>query len=52
MVFRRVIEGGIEKLKVRFYLATLSLGYKKDGTTTTIESHTLPYGEYTLIKQP
>lgn len=52
MLARRVVEAGVEKLKIMFYLRNQSLGYKDDGSLTTIDHHTIPYGEYILIKQP
>ena len=52
IIFRKIIESGVEKLKANFYLVHSSYGSLDDGTPTTIDSHTVPYGEYILIKQP
>ena len=51
IIFRKIIENGVEKLIAKYYLYSLSRGILNDGTPTTIEIHTVPYGEYTLIKE-
>lgn len=52
-VIRRVIESGVEKLKVQFYNKSTSSGRSKIDFTqpSTFTNFSLPYGEYTLIKQ-
>jgi hypothetical protein len=51
-IMRRVIENGTEKLKVKFMMTSGACGLKpnsQEASTATI--HSIPYGEYTLIKQ-
>jgi hypothetical protein len=52
-VIRRVVENGIEKLKVQFYHKNARSGRKKGAFTqsSTFTAFSLPYGEYTLVKQ-
>lgn len=52
-VIRRVVENGIEKLKVQFYNKSPKSGRKKGNFTesSTFIDFSLPYGDYTLIKQ-
>jgi hypothetical protein len=52
-VIRRVVENGIEKIKVQFVHETASSGRKKGNFTesSTFIDFSLPYGDYTLIKQ-
>ena len=52
-VIRRVIENGVEKLKVQFYHKSAKSGRKKGDISqpSTFTGFSLPYGEYTLIKQ-
>ena len=52
-VIRHEIEAGVEKIKVQFILMTSPIGIKKDTDTTpsVARKHTIPYGNYTLIKQ-
>lgn len=52
IIFRKIIESGVVKLITNFYLVHSSYGSLDDGTPSTIDSHTVPYGEYILIKQP
>lgn len=53
-VIRRVFENGVEKLKVQFYHKNAPSGRKKGDITqtSTFTEFSLPYGDYTLIKQP
>ena len=53
-VIRRVVENGIEKLKVQFFNKSPKSGRKKGNFTdsSTFTDFSLPYGDYTLIKQP
>jgi hypothetical protein len=53
-VIRRVIENGVEKLKVQFYHKSAKSGRKKGDISqpSTFSGFSLPYGDYTLIKQP
>ncbi len=51
MILRPITENGIQKIKLLFYLRSLSLGMHVDGTPTNIEQHSIPYGEYILTKQ-
>lgn len=53
-VIRRVFENGVEKLKVQFYHENAPSGRKKGDITqtSTFTEFSLPYGDYTLIKQP
>jgi hypothetical protein len=48
---RRVIENGVEKIKIQFAMESVASGFKEDGSVSVARSHTIPYGEYTLIKQ-
>jgi hypothetical protein len=53
-VIRHVVENGVEKLKVQFVMTAGAGGYVKDlnsNATSTSTVHSIPYGEYTLIKQ-
>ena len=52
-VIRRVVESGVEKLKVQFFHESAPSGRKKGNFTesSTFTEFSLPYGEYTLIKQ-
>jgi len=52
-VIRRVIENGVEKLKVQFYHKSAKSGRKKGDISqpSTFAGFSLPYGDYTLIKQ-
>jgi hypothetical protein len=52
-VMRRVIENGIEKLKVQFVTGSTAIGRKKGDFTSPsfFREFSLPYGNYTLIKQ-
>ncbi len=52
IIFRKVIENGVEKLITNFYQESPSRGILNDGSPTTIDENTVPYGEYILIKQP
>lgn len=51
-VIRRVIENGVEKLKVQYYNVATAFGRKKGDFTqpSTFTNFSLPYGEYTLLK--
>jgi hypothetical protein len=51
MVFRKFVENGITKLKVWFYMVSPSYGHLDDETPTNIETYSIPFGEYILIKQ-
>ncbi|AWM12589.1 hypothetical protein DI487_01005 [Flavobacterium sediminis] len=48
---RVVVEGGVQKLKVQFRFETVACGYKEDGTPSTADYFSIPFGDYTLIKQ-
>lgn len=52
-VIRRVVENGIEKLKVQFFNKSPVGGHSKTdfNVPSTFTNFSLPYGEYTLIKQ-
>ena len=52
-VIRHEIEAGVEKIKVQFVLTTSPIGIKKgsDNTPSVARKHTIPYGNYTLIKK-
>lgn len=52
-VIRRVIENGVEKLKVQFYNETAKSGRSKSDFTqpSIFTNFSLPYGDYILIKQ-
>lgn len=53
-IMRHVIENGVEKLKVQFIMISSADGINKDSNSnepSTAERHSIPYGEYTLIKQ-
>jgi hypothetical protein len=52
MIIRKYTESGQEKLKIWFYQVAPSYGFLKNGITpTSITSYSLPYGEYTVIKE-
>lgn len=52
-ILRKFIEGGITKLKVVFNTESGMVFVKKSNEDfTTIRTFTLPYGTYTLVKQP
>ena len=52
-IIRKFIEGGITKLKVVFNTESGRVFVKKSNEDfTTIRTFTLPYGTYTLVKQP
>lgn len=53
-VIRRVVEDGVEKLKVQFVKISAAMDINKldYNTGSTFRNFTLPYGNYTLIKQP
>ncbi|MCO6173695.1 hypothetical protein NHF50_01415 [Flavobacterium sp. NRK F10] len=48
---RVVVEGGVQKFKVQFRFETVACGYKEDGTPSTADYFSIPFGDYTLIKQ-
>ncbi|MGV7106168.1 DUF6705 family protein, partial [Flavobacterium sp. U410] len=48
---RVVAEGGVQKLKVQFRLETNYCGYKEDGTPSVARSFSVPFGDYTLIRE-
>jgi hypothetical protein len=52
-VIRRVIENGVEKLKVQFINKSSKSGRSKADfyEPSTFTNFSLPYGDYTLIKQ-
>lgn len=52
-VMYKIVENGIEKLKVNYYLESEACGKKIDdwGTPSTTTAFKVPYGEYTFIKQ-
>lgn len=51
LTVRRVDENGVEKIKIQFAMESVASGFKEDGSVSVARSHTIPYGEYTLIKQ-
>lgn len=53
-VMRKVIENGIEKIKVQFVLEQSAGNVNKNNMElpSTFRTFSLPYGNYTLIKQP
>ena len=51
MIARKFTENGVEKLKIWFIPKGSSYGVTNDGKPTSITKHTIPYGEYVLIKQ-
>ena len=51
MIARKYTENGIEKLKIWFIPKGSSYGVTKEGKPTSITKHTIPYGEYILVKQ-
>ena len=48
---RVVVEEGVQKLKIQFRLETNYCGYKEDGTVSTARSFSIPFGDYTLIRE-
>ena len=48
---RQFVESGVQKLRIWFIQTAGSYGTMTDGQPTTITKHTIPYGEYILIKQ-
>lgn len=52
-VIRREVDAGIERIKVQFVLMTGPIGFKKgsDLVPSTATKHSIPYGNYTMIKQ-
>ena len=51
-IMRRAVENGVEKIKVTFIMTSSACGFKKDSDgISTSREHSIPYGEYTLIKQ-
>jgi hypothetical protein len=52
-VIRRVVENGVEKLKVQFVTGSAASGRKKGDFTSPsfFRNFSLPYDNYTLIKQ-
>ena len=52
-VIRREVDAGVERIKVQFVLMTGPIGFKKgsDLIASTATKHSIPYGNYTLIKQ-
>lgn len=51
MIARKFVENGVAKLKIWFVQTHSSNGITKDRQPTEITKHTIPYGEYILIKQ-
>lgn len=53
-IMRRVVENGVEKIIVNFINIDLAVGFKKTNIElpSTFTDFSLPYGIYTLIKQP
>jgi hypothetical protein len=53
-VIRKVIENGVEKLKVQFVKISAASGASKANFSlpSTFRNFSLPYGNYTLIKEP
>lgn len=51
LTVRRADEGGVEKIKIQFAMESVASGFREDGSVSVARSHTIPYGEYTLIKQ-
>jgi len=51
---RRVVENGVEKIKVQFVKISAAIDANKldYNAPSTFRNFTLPYGNYTLIKQP
>lgn len=52
-VIRHEVDAGVEKIKAQFVLMTGPIGFKKgsDLIPSTATKHSIPYGNYTLIKQ-
>ena len=48
---RKLIENGVEKLKVQFVYTGMGGNYSITGEKVSITNYSLPYGDYTLIKQ-
>lgn len=51
-VMRRADENGIQKIKIQYILTNGPLGFKDDlETPSTTTNFTIPYGDYTLVKE-
>ena len=48
---RKLIENGVEKLKVQFVYTGMGGNYSITGEKVYVTNYSLPYGDYTLIKQ-
>lgn len=51
-VMRKVVENGVEKIKVQFQMEELASNVNKTNwdLPSTARKHTIPYGDYTLVK--
>lgn len=51
-VMRKVVENGVEKIKVQFQMLELANNVNKANwdLPSTARKHTIPYGDYTLVK--
>jgi hypothetical protein len=51
-VMRRADEGGVQKIKIQYIKTNTALGVQSDyETPSTTTNFTIPYGDYTLIKE-
>lgn len=48
---RIVMENGAEKLKAQFFMKETACGYKDDGTPSTARYFSVPFGNYTFVKE-
>lgn len=52
LFMNRFVENGVEKIKIKYYLAELACGVQDDWETpSTTENFIIPYGEYILVKE-
>ena len=51
LMLKQVTENGVVKIKAIIYARSPSLGFTVDDTPTSINSYTVPFGEYLLVKQ-
>lgn len=54
LIMRRVIESGVQKLKIQFIFVSSRADMNKDNpdTPSTTQDFTIPFGNYTLTKEP
>jgi hypothetical protein len=51
LMLKQVTENGVVKIKAIIYARSPSLGFTVDDIPTSINSYTVPFGEYLLVKQ-